>query len=108
LNNIFLEKRCGKNKKILLFSNGILLFFTCLFGKRVKNLKGQKSQGSKISRGQKSQKKTKLTDKGERVVSKSGKHKNTCTLIGPAEVACIIKYEELKTKCPEPGFIFAK
>ena len=51
---------------------------------------------------------TKLTDKGERVVSKSGKHKNTCILIGPPEVACIIKYEELKTKCLEPGFIFAK
>jgi hypothetical protein len=48
------------------------------------------------------------TDTGERVVSKSGKHKNTCILIGPAEVDCIIKYEELKTKCLEPGFIFAK
>ena len=29
---------------------------------------------------------TKLTEKGERVVSKSGKHKNTCILIGPSEV----------------------
>ena len=51
--------------------------------------------------------KTKNMEQGERVIKTSSSHKSTCKLTGPPEIACIIKYEELKAKCLEPGFIFA-
>jgi hypothetical protein len=39
---------------------------------------------------------------------KGKSHACTCKAIEPIQAACIIKYEELKDKCLEPGFIFAK
>ena len=38
---------------------------------------------------------------------KATKHKPSCELIGCVQAACLIKYEELKDKCTQPGFNFA-
>ena len=42
------------------------------------------------------------------VTTQEKSHQRTCKLIEPIEAACIIKYEELKDKCLQPGFFFAK
>ncbi len=38
------------------------------------------------------------------VTTQEKSHQRTCKLIEPIEAACIIKYEELKDKCLQPGF----
>jgi hypothetical protein len=43
---------------------------------------------------------------GGLVTTPAKSHQRTCILIEPIEAACLIKYEELKDKCLQPGFVF--
>ena len=43
---------------------------------------------------------------GGLVTAPAKSHQRTCKLIEPIEAACLIKYEELKDKCLQPGFVF--